>query len=115
MTVSGKNISMTRGDTESLIVKQFDKTGGTQTPAPFVTGDTVTMTVREDVESPIAFQTSVTAFDEHGWAVIPIAHSDTAGLDFGSYVYDIQLTRADGTVTTLVTISDFTLTEEVTY
>ena len=111
MTVSGKNIKMTRGDSESITVKRF-RDGSS---VPFETGDTVTLTVREDAESEIQLQKTVTEFDESGWAAIPIRPEDTAGLDFGSYVYDIQLTEADGTVTTLVTVARFTLSEEVTY
>ena len=106
MKLSGTNIKMTRGDDESITVK---------CSTPFADGDTITMTVREDAESDIAFQKVVTEFDGNGWAVIGIRPGDTSGLEFGDYVYDIQLTRADGTVTTLVTISRFELLEEVTY
>jgi len=98
---------MTRGDSESVIV--------TCPKEPFAAGDTVTMTVRPDVESPIVLQKVVTVFTDEGKAVISIDHEDTEGLDFGSYVYDIQLVRADGTVKTAVKPSEFTLEEEVTY
>ena len=106
MTITGTNISMTRGDSESVTVT---------CSVPFDTGDTVYLTVREDVESPIAMQKIVDTFGGDGQAVIGIEPADTEGLDFGDYVYDIQLTRADGTVTTLVKVSKFTLEEEVTY
>lgn len=105
MTLSGTNISMTRGDTESLTVS---------CSVPFAPGDTVYMTVRESVEAPVAFQKEITEFP-NGKAVIGIEHDDTEGMDFGSYLYDIQVTRADGTVTTLVKPARFTLTEEITY
>lgn len=111
MKIAGKSISMTRGDSESITVKCFRDNA----PFPLERGDTVCFTVREDAESAVALQKTVTAFDENGWAVIAIRPEDTAGMDFGRYVYDIQLTRADGTVTTIVTIAAFTLTEEVTY
>ncbi|MBQ7737039.1 MAG: hypothetical protein IJT62_04315 [Oscillospiraceae bacterium] len=106
MVINGTNISMVRGDSETLTVTCSE---------PFAAGDAVTLTVREDVESPIALQKTVTVFGDYGEAVIEIQHEDTEGLDFGNYVYDIQLTRADGTVTTLVKVSRFTLEEEVTY
>ena len=105
MKLSGTNIKMTRGDSESLTVK---------CSVPFAAGDAVTLTLRADTESPIELQKTVTDFPE-GQAVIPLGPEDTAGMAFGGYVYDIQLTRADGTVTTLVTISRFELLEEVTY
>lgn len=106
MTIKGTNISMVRGDSETLTVTCSE---------PFSARDSVTLTVREDVESPIVFQKTVTAFGPEGEAVIDFDHEDTEGLDFGNYVYDIQLTRADGTVTTLVKVSRLTLEEEVTY
>lgn len=111
MQIKKSNISMTRGDSESITVR----CSAAGERVPFAAGDTVYFTVREDAEADIALQKTVTEFDEEGRAVIGIEPADTAGLDFGSYVYDIQLTRADGTVTTLVPMSRFRLTEEVTY
>ena len=107
MTVSGTDLAMTRGDSESITVKC--------TSDPFATGDVVTMTVREDVESAIVLQKVITAFDS-GDAVIGILPADTANLTMDTdYVYDIQVVRADGTVTTLIKPSKFTIEEEVTY
>ena len=111
MKVCKTDLSMTRGDSETIIVKCFLS----GEPQPLETGDEVTLTVRASAQTPIVIQKTVTVFDEHGWAVIAIDPEDTAELDFGVYVYDVQLTAADGTVTTLVPISSFTLTEEVTY
>ena len=106
MKLTGTNISMIRGDTETLTVRCSE---------PFVTGDTVYMTVREDAESPVQFQERVTSFGPEGEAEIVIAHADTEGMAFGDYVYDVQGTRADGRVKTLVPKSRFTLEEEITY
>ena len=98
---------MTRGDTETQKVKCPKE--------PFVDGDAVYMTVRESVDSPVAFQKVVTEFTDDGEAVIVIDHEDTKGLDFGSYLYDIQVTRESGVVKTPVKPSKLTLTEEITY
>lgn len=106
MILSGTNISMTRGDSESLTVR---------CSVPFTDGDMLFMTVRSDAESPIEFQKTVTDFGPQGEAVIVIDHDDTEGMDFGDYLYDMQVTRESGTVTTLVKPSKFTLTEEITY
>ena len=38
---------------------------------------------------------------------------DTKDLSFGKYVYDIQLTKADGTVDTFITKATIKITEEV--
>lgn len=47
--------------------------------------------------------------------VIKILPAETEGLDYGTYVYDIQLTTADGTVDTVVPPHPFVLEEEVTF
>ena len=105
MKLNGINISMVRGDSESLTVT---------CSTPFSAGDTVYLTVREDAESDIAMQKIVTEFPD-GKAVFIIEPDDTEGLDFGNYVYDIQVTWAGGVVKTLVGPARWRLTEEVTY
>ena len=106
MKVSGRNLSMTRGDTESLTVYVKDH--------PFETGDTVFFTVRPKVYGPIVLQKIATSFVD-GKAEFNIDPSDTEGLPFGTYVYDVQWTQADGTVITIVKPAIFAVTEEVTY
>lgn len=105
MTVNGTKLAMVRGDSESITV---------QCSPSFSEGDVITFTMRKDIQEPIALQKVVTQFD-NGKAHIVIRHSDTEGLDFDDYVYDIQLTKADGTVTTLIEPSTFRIKEEVTY
>lgn len=105
MQLSGTNITMTRGDTESLTIRCSE---------PFAEGDAVTMTVRESADGPVEFRKTVTEFDG-GEAVIVIDHEDTMAMDFATYRYDIELTRASGAVTTLVRPANLTLTEEITY
>lgn len=105
MKLNGINISMTRGDSESITVRCSE---------PFSTGDTLYLTLREDPESPVVMQKTVTEFPD-GEAIFRICPEDTEGLDFGSYVYDIQVTWAGGVVKTLVGPAKFKLTEEVTY
>lgn len=106
MKVSGKNLSMTRGDTETLTVSIKD--------GAFASGDTVYFTVRPKVCAPIVLQKIATTFTD-GKAEFLIDPADTEGLPFGSYVYDIQWTQADGTVITIVKPSILAITEEVTY
>ncbi len=99
------NIAMTRGDSENITVRCSE---------PFAPGDTVYFTLREDAEGELLLQKKVTEFPE-GEAILSFLPGDTEPLDFGSYLYDIQVTRADGTVTTIIRPSRFTLEEEVTY
>lgn len=107
MTLNGTNISMTRGDTESITVRM--KSGGTLSP-----GDIIDFTVRKTVDSAVVLHKRITEFFDDS-AVIAINHQDTSSMDFGTYRYDIQLTDAGGAVTTLVKPAKFTLTEEITY
>ena len=105
MTISGTNLSMVRGDSERLSVS---------CSTPFASGDQVAFTVRKNVESPVDIRKIVTSFDD-GKAVIAIDPADTADMDFGAYVYDIQVTWGSGIVKTVVKKSIFNLEEEVTY
>jgi hypothetical protein len=100
-----KNISMTRGDSESLTVKGLS----------LVNGDAIYMTVRTNVNTARKeLFKEITEF-VNGEAVIGITPEDTNNLRFSTYVYDIQLTRADGTVTTIIKPHEFKVEGEVTY
>ena len=101
------NIKMTRGDSESITVTCEER--------PFAEGDKITMTVKEtEYKKEFLFQKEVTEFED-GKAVIEITPEDTKELSFMTYVYDIQLTGADGTVTTIIKPAIFELSKEVTY
>lgn len=105
MTVSGTDLFMTRGDSESISVKI---SGYDIRP-----GDFVEMTVRQRPASPVVIYKKITKFSENK-AIISISPEETSDLSIGDYVYDIQLTFG-GAVKTIVKPSKFTLGEEVTY
>lgn len=112
MKIKGTNISMTRGDSEAIKVTVKDTLGNT---IPLVTGDTISFTVREYMMSTTkVIEKIITEFDD-GTALININPQDTNDLRFASYVYDIQLTRGNGTVKTIIPPSQFLITGEVTY
>lgn len=46
---------------------------------------------------------------------IKINPEETSALDYGSYCYDVQLKKEDGTVSTVIPPAQFILTEEVTF
>ncbi len=50
----------------------------------------------------------------HGGEVLHIKPEDTKAMAFGKYVYDIQLTTADGDVYTIIPPTTFDLLKEVT-
>jgi len=112
MKIKGTNISMTRGDSEVIRVTVKDTLGNI---IPLVTGDTIHFTVRENVMNETKIiEKIITEFDD-GEALITIDPQDTENLKFASYVYDIQLTKENGIVRTIITPADFTITGEVSY
>ena len=112
MKIKGTNISMTRGDSEAIKVTVKDTLGNV---VPLVTGDTIYFTVRDHMMSTTKIiEKIITEFDD-GQALITIDPQDTNDLRFAPYVYDIQLTRENGMVKTIVTPSQFLITGEVTY
>lgn len=111
MKIIRNSIYMIRGDTESITVSLRDN--GVE--IPFEVGDTLYMTVKESVDVvEKQFQIVVKDFNE-GKAVIEIDPDDTKEMEFGNYVYDIQLTTSDGNVTTIIPPNRFVLQGEVTY
>ena len=111
MTVDGTEISMIRGDSESITVACTDLSGAA---IPFVAGDKVYFTVKTRISEAVAtLQKLVTTFTD-GKAIIIINPVDTKTLRVMRYYYDVQLTKEDGTVTTLVPPSRFTLEGDVT-
>lgn len=112
MKIINTDVYMTRGDSESFTVS-CQKANGAK--VDFVEGDTLYFTVKYSVNNEKKeFQKVITDFVDGG-AIIEIKPEDTKDMSFRKYVYDIQLTRADGTVTTIITPSAFVVEEEVTY
>lgn len=105
MDIRGKDIFMTRGDSESIGVHLNGYT--------LAEGDKVEMTVRQSLRGEVLLHKTVTEFQDNT-ALISILPEDTSELEFGSYVYDIQLTFG-GSVKTIVTPSKFVIGGEVTY
>lgn len=112
MQISGTNIKMTRGDTEGIIVRVIDEVGE---DVSLGSGDKVEFTVRRSISHPEKMIYKVVDTFENGKARITLYPEDTDGLPFGNCAYDIQLTRANGTVKTIVKPSRFVIGTEVSY
>lgn len=101
-----KNLKMTRGDSASISVNGLT----------LVNGDKVYLTVKENTNtSDKKFQKVVTSFTQEGNAVIIIEPSDTKNLNYKTYIYDIQVTKANGSVSTVVKPHEFKIEYEVTF
>lgn len=112
MEVNGKNLTITRGDSESLTIRCLDKV--TKDPIPFQTGDTIYFTVKTSTGTTIkSLQKVITSFSV-GAAVVDILPADTQGLKGGTYVYDIQWNKQNGQVKSIVKTSKFIIDEDVT-
>jgi len=113
MRINGTDIFMTRGDSETFHVLLYDQID--EIERPFIEGDTVYMTVKTSTQTAHKiFQKVITQFED-GQAVIHIEPVDTQGLKYHDYVYDVQMVKEDGSVTTIITPSRFVIEEEVTY
>lgn len=112
MQIQGTNISMIRGDTESITVSINDTEGN---KIPLVDGDTIYLTVKQSITTEEKVLQKVIQEFEDGEAIIEITPDNTKTLQFKNYIYDIQLSRADGTVSTIIPPSSFTIRGEVTY
>lgn len=112
MIINGTELRMTRGDTESIDVYCINESSAL---IPLVDGDAVYFTVKASVDDEdVIIQKIVSSFTE-GKASITIEPEDTNELSYGNYVYDVQITKADGTVKTIIAPSEFVIGPEVTY
>lgn len=112
MKINGTSISMIRGDTETINVSCKDTSGAS---VPFESGDTIYLTIKTNPrEIEKILQKVATEFTD-GAAIITFDHDDTKQLKIGTYYYDVQLNRANGTVKTIIPPSNFCIDPEVTY
>lgn len=98
------DVELTRGDTAhfDVIITQPDGTA-----YEFAAGDSLKLTVKKDVNGDVLIQKAVENTE------IDLAPEDTKDLEFGAYVYDVELTTASGDVYTVVPCSRFTIGKEV--
>ena len=104
--INGKTIQITRGDTG--IFTLAIKSGGQSYD---YSNDEVLFTVKRNTNTnQIIFQKTV----EYG-NIVTILPTDTASLPYGNYVYDAQVTTAQGIVNTVITPNPFSVEREVTW
>ena len=107
LVIENTTIKLTRGDTAFLTIPLKKNLYETYELAE---GDVLRFTVKKKATNTTPlFQKELT-----GTNVFHIAPADTAALDFGKYVYDIELTTADGDVYTPI-VGEFHVMEEVTW
>ena len=105
--ISGTTITLTRGDTFETAVKLIDNAGYPYDP---VEGDKIRFAMKEDYDDNVPCLEKDIPIDT---MILRLDPADTKELKFGTYVYDIQFTSADGRVDTFIAKAKFKLTEEV--
>lgn len=107
-SIDGTTISLTRGDT--LIIK-LDLMYSDGTPYIPSTGDSIRFAMKKNYNDRSCIITKNIPTDT---LILKINSTDTKGLPQPSkYVYDIQLTQANGNVDTFITEAKFIIEREV--
>lgn len=105
--ISGTTISLTRGDTFVAQISITDSEGNAYTP---VEGDSIRFAMKAKYTDDAPLLVKDIPIDTMELRIEP---SDTKLLSFGTYVYDIQLTKASGEVDTFITTAKIKILEEV--
>lgn len=106
-SIAGTTITMTRGDTMVALVGMKQANGYPYAP---IEGDKIRFAMKQTYSDSSPLLVKDIPIDT---MLLVIEPEDTAELAFGKYVYDIQLTKADGVVDTFITKATIKITEEV--
>lgn len=107
LTCVNNNISITRGDS-AIFALSIKKADGE--PYKIAEGDTVIFTVKMST-----FDTKIITQKTVVDGVVRLHPEDTKDLEYGTYYYDVELTQADGFVSTVISPHKFIVEQEVTY
>ena len=109
--VNGTTITMVRGDTLSLQLTIKNADGTTYTPA---STDAIRFALKKNYSDANPILNKTIPYNTLTLTLVP---NDTKTLGMGDidgrYHYDIEITKADGTVDTIIPRSDFIILEEV--
>ena len=103
--IEDTSIKITRGDSAEFDITVYDADGNIY---ELQEGDKVEFTVKENVYAKTALRQKTGTQGQ-------IKPGDTASLSYQNYVYDVQVTLADGTVDTIIPPSTFEILSEVTF
>ncbi len=106
-SITGTTITLTRGDSFEALVFATKKDGTQYIPAE---GDKIRFAMKENYDDARPLLVKDIPIDTMMLVLDP---EDTADLNFGKYVYDIQLTKANGKVDTFIAKAVIKLSEEV--
>lgn len=110
LTIDNDNtIHLTRGDTARFRITQATNLA-TGEQYVFLPEDTLEFTIKKSISDiePVVHKTI------SGGEIIHLLPEDTKTLSFGRYVYDVQLTLANGDIYTIIVPTIFEIAKEVT-
>lgn len=107
LKISNKTITLTRGDSAKIQLTLEDTSGNPYVPSE---SDEIRFALKREYKD---FKCLIKKTIPTDTLLLQLTPADTEKLEFGKYHYDIQLSRADGTVDTFIDRGDFQLTEEV--
>lgn len=105
LEISNNTIRFTRGDTVRLEITVSNPDG---TVYKIKDGDLIEFTVKKNTDSEIEI------IKKSGTEIV-IEPEETAELDYGIYVYDVQLILSNGDIDTVIPPSEFIVLEEVNH
>ena len=108
LEIIGTTIKLTRGDSMYVEVgMKIKATGADYTPQE---GDVIRFALkrRYEDETPLILKTI-----PNNTLVLHLEPSDTEDFKYGKYVYDIEITKANGDVDTFIKEAEFEITKEV--
>ena len=111
LSLSGNDITLTRGDSLSITIDIADSLG---TPVTFETGDILYFTVKKSYSTREKSIQKKIISPSSSTIEIDILPIDTKILDYGTYYYDLQISDIHGKVFTPL-LGKFIISEEVTY
>lgn len=106
--IDGDKITLTKGDSFFATIGMKNKTTG-QTYSP-QEGDVIRFGVKKTTNHPTCVIEKIIPNDTLLLHLVP---NDTKALPIGNYVYDIELTYADGEKDTFINKAQFILVDEV--
>jgi hypothetical protein len=114
LKIQGDEIFLTRGDSARIECK-LDTINTSGEVAPYdVSNDTAVFTVREDFDSEdVVFSHEAIKTEDGSSIIAHIVPTDTNGIEYGTYVYDFQITTSAGDVYTPI-VGKLHITNEVT-
>jgi len=109
-SLDGTTITLTRGDTFRMLVRMYEDDEQTEEYIP-QEGDVIRFATKKKFKDgeEVIFEEII----PNDTRILTITPADTKQMAFGKYVYDIQITYANGDVDTFVDKGIFIITEEV--